>query len=362
MSPSSRKESSFLLLLLTTSLLLVAATTTKPSAPALYVFGDSLFDSGNNNLLPTLARANYLPYGVDFVKGPTGRFSNGRTVADFIAEYLGLPYAPPYLSGSAANVAGINYASGSCGILPETGNILGKCLNLNEQISLFGSTVTKKLSRQLNGTDALISHLSKSIFIVSIGSNDYINNYLQPQFYNTSNRYPPREFAQLLVNSLKERLHRLYDIGARKVIMFEIGPIGCIPSLTRTHKHDGQCVEEFNKLVIYFNDLLPTMLNNLTSTLPGSMFVDGHAHWIGYDAVTNPKKYGLVDSVNPCCKAWFNGTAGCIPLSSPCRNVDQHYFWDAYHLTQSVYSVIATRCFNGTDVCSPMNIEQLVGV
>lgn len=55
-----------------------------PLAPALYVFGDSLLDSGNNNLLPTLARADYLPYGVDFAEGSTGRFTNGRTVADYI--------------------------------------------------------------------------------------------------------------------------------------------------------------------------------------------------------------------------------------------------------------------------------------
>ena len=55
-----------------------------PLAPALYVFGDSLFDSGNNNFLPTLARANYFPYGLNFPGGVTGRFTNGRTVADFI--------------------------------------------------------------------------------------------------------------------------------------------------------------------------------------------------------------------------------------------------------------------------------------
>ena len=59
-----------------------------PLAPALYVFGDSLFDSGNNNWLPTLAKANYPPYGLSFPKGPTGRFTNGKTVADFIGMYF----------------------------------------------------------------------------------------------------------------------------------------------------------------------------------------------------------------------------------------------------------------------------------
>lgn len=55
-----------------------------PLAPALYVMGDSLFDSGNNNLLPTLAKANYMPYGHNFARGCSGRFTNGRTVVDFI--------------------------------------------------------------------------------------------------------------------------------------------------------------------------------------------------------------------------------------------------------------------------------------
>lgn len=64
--------------------LIVAPICAVPLAPALYVFGDSLLDSGNNDFLPTLAKANYFPYGADFPKGSTGRFTNGRTVADFI--------------------------------------------------------------------------------------------------------------------------------------------------------------------------------------------------------------------------------------------------------------------------------------
>lgn len=60
------------------------SSATTQLAPALYVFGDSLFDSGNNNFLPTVARANYLPYGANFVNRSTGRFTNGKTVADFI--------------------------------------------------------------------------------------------------------------------------------------------------------------------------------------------------------------------------------------------------------------------------------------
>lgn len=60
----------------------------KGLVPAIYVFGDSLIDNGNNNNLGTVSKANYLPYGIDFPKGVTGRFSNGRTIADFICKYF----------------------------------------------------------------------------------------------------------------------------------------------------------------------------------------------------------------------------------------------------------------------------------
>lgn len=56
--------------------------------PAMFVFGDSLIDNGNNNGLPTFARANYYPYGIDFRSGPTGRFCNGLTIVDEICTYI----------------------------------------------------------------------------------------------------------------------------------------------------------------------------------------------------------------------------------------------------------------------------------
>lgn len=58
----------------------------KPQVPCLFIFGDSLSDSGNNNNLHTDAKVNNLPYGIDFPLGPTGRFTNGRTSVDIISN------------------------------------------------------------------------------------------------------------------------------------------------------------------------------------------------------------------------------------------------------------------------------------
>ncbi|XWS75627.1 hypothetical protein CRYUN_Cryun01aG0107300 [Craigia yunnanensis] len=336
----------------------------KPLVPALYVFGDSLFDSGNNNLLPTIAKANYPPYGQNFVEHFTGRFTNGRTLPDFIAEFLELPYPPPYLSihNESITLSGLNYASSACGILPETGNRFGKCLSLGEQIDLFEWTIKSKLPSYFKSSKELSKYLAKSIFILTIGSNDYIQNYLEPTLSSTSQVYDPQTFAQLLIDALSKHFERLHKLGARKIIMLEIAPLGCIPHYTRKYELIGQCHEETNQIVSYFNNKLHAMLKNLTSTLQGSIFILARIHSLGHDSITNPSKYGYTDTSNPCCTTWGNGTSACIPWLVPCPNPNQHFFWDGYHNTEKGNSVAASFCFNDPEFCSPFSIRELIQI
>ena len=55
---------------------------------ALFIFGDSFFDAGNNNYIntTTLDQANFWPYGETYFQFPTGRFSDGRLISDFIGK------------------------------------------------------------------------------------------------------------------------------------------------------------------------------------------------------------------------------------------------------------------------------------
>ncbi|XP_048435322.1 GDSL esterase/lipase 7-like [Pyrus x bretschneideri] len=184
-----------------------------PIAPALYVFGDSLFDGGNNNFLPTICKADYLPYGVNLSREPLEYLPMFLSLPLslsllFLAEFLGLPYPPPYMSirGLATALKGLNYASGSCGILPETGSQCGKCLNLKDQIDLFQRTVKSDLPGQIKNNTDLLQHLSKSIFLFSVGSNDFIDNYLEPAVFDTSKRYPPQQFVQVLMDAIAHHM------------------------------------------------------------------------------------------------------------------------------------------------------------
>ncbi|KAE8009902.1 hypothetical protein FH972_006308 [Carpinus fangiana] len=110
---------------LTMAMALVAFSTQAEAARAFFVFGDSLVDNGNNNYLATTARADSPPYGIDYpTHRPTGRFSNGRNIPDFISEQIGsestLPYLSPELNGERLLV-GANFASAGIGILNDTG-------------------------------------------------------------------------------------------------------------------------------------------------------------------------------------------------------------------------------------------------
>lgn len=60
------------------------------SPTSLFIFGDSFLDVGNNNYIntSTLDQANFWPYGITFFHFPTGRFSDGRLISDFIGIYF----------------------------------------------------------------------------------------------------------------------------------------------------------------------------------------------------------------------------------------------------------------------------------
>ncbi|CAH9054931.1 unnamed protein product [Cuscuta europaea] len=93
--------------------------------PAVIGFGDSLIDQGMNNYIPTIAKCNFPPYGDDLPGGnPTGRFSNGKTPMDIIAEELGVKeLVPPYLDPNLPIEdlkTGVSFASGGCGYDPQT--------------------------------------------------------------------------------------------------------------------------------------------------------------------------------------------------------------------------------------------------
>ncbi|KAL6176662.1 hypothetical protein ACLB2K_053295 [Fragaria x ananassa] len=330
----------------------------KEMVPAMFIFGDSLIDNGNNNNLPSFAKANYPPYGIDFSGGPTGRFSNGYTMVDEIAELLGLPLIPAFSEATGDQVLhGVNYASAAAGILDITGrNFVGR-IPFAQQIKNFQTTldqITKNL-----GADDVARAIGKCIFFVGMGSNDYLNNYLMPN-YDTKNQYNAQQFADLLAQQYTHHLTRLYNLGARKFVIAGVGRMGCMPSIL-AQSPNGSCSEDVNRLVLPFNANVKTMINNLNTNLPGSKFIYIDIAQMFEDIVTNARVYGLSVANRGCCGIGRNrGQITCLPMQTPCLNRDQYVFWDAFHPTAAVNIIIGRKAFSGDlSQVYPINIQQL---
>ncbi|KAK3412227.1 hypothetical protein EUGRSUZ_I01017 [Eucalyptus grandis] len=337
---------------------------------ASFIFGDSLVDAGNNNYLQTLSKANIPPNGIDFRASggnPTGRFTNGRTIGDIVGEELGQPnYAVPFLSPNStgkAILSGVNYASGGGGILNATGRIFVNRLSLDIQVDYFNIT-RKQLDSLLGPSQAKDYLMKKSIFSITIGSNDFLNNYLLPVLsIGARASQTPDAFIDDMINHLRNQLTRLYQLDARKFVLGNVGPIGCIPyQKTINQLSSDQCVDLANQLARQYNSRLQDLLTELNENLPGATFVHANVYDLVMELITNYDNYSFTTATTACCGngGQFAGIVPCGPVSSLCSDRSTHVFWDPYHPSEAANLILAKQLVDGdTRYISPMNLRQL---
>ncbi|XP_031488634.2 GDSL esterase/lipase At4g18970-like [Nymphaea colorata] len=348
-------------------LLRMALMVMAQQVPCFFIFGDSLSDSGNNNRLLTLARADYPPYGIDFPQGPTGRFSNGLIAPDVIAELLGFEdLIPPYSQATPQMLLkGANFASAAAGIREETGRLLGARVPLRGQVEDFHDAAMV-IAEILGSEDSAAEHLSKCIFIVGMGGNDYLNNYFVPGLYPSSMQYTPEQYAAELVRSYTQHLTALYKEGARKVAIFGVGPVGCTPSALSQHSPDGEtCVEAINDAVRSFNSRLPDLVDHFNARFEGARFTYINVYAMFDDIHNKPCHYGItVTNVGCCGLGRNNGQITCLPFEVPCPNRNEYLFWDAFHPTEAVGIILGKRCFEAEKPSDayPIDIRRLAEI
>ncbi|KAK1404161.1 SGNH hydrolase-type esterase superfamily protein [Heracleum sosnowskyi] len=312
-----------------------------------FIFGDSLTEVGNNNYLQlSLAKSNFPYYGIDYKGGmSTGRFTNGRTIGDIISEKLGIPSPPPFLSLSMnddAILKGINYASGGAGILNDTGLYFIERLSFGDQIDNFNKT--KEAMKRKIGLDAAEQLCSEAMFFIGIGSNDYVNNYLQP-FLADGEQYTHDEFIGLLISTLGEQFMSLYQLGARKMVFHGLGPLGCIPSQRVKSKH-GQCLKQVNEWVLEFNSKVQKLIATLNRNLSGANLAFADTYGAVWELIHNPTAYGFKVSNTSCCNVDTSVGGLCLPNSKLCKNRTEYVFWDAFHPSDAANVVLADKFFS----------------
>ncbi|KAK8933338.1 GDSL esterase/lipase [Platanthera zijinensis] len=357
---------------------LVPLVSPAPQVPCYFIFGDSLVDNGNNNDIASLARANYLPYGIDFPSGPTGRFSNGLTTVDvivaiitsfyrnFAAELLGFDdYIPPYANTRGqALLGGANFASAAAGIREETGEQLGGRISFGGQLQNYMQAV-QQIVQILGDEDTAANYLSKCIFSVGMGSNDYLNNYFMPVVYSTSRQYTPAQYADVLIEQYSQQIRTLYNNGARKVAVIGVGQVGCSPNELAQQSSDGvTCVETINSAIQIFNNRLIQLVNQFNN-LDGAHFTFINGFGIFQDIISNPAANGLTVTNRGCCGVGRNnGQITCLPEQTPCANRREYLFWDAFHPTEAGNILIGRRSYRAQSSSDayPMDLQHLAQI
>ncbi|CAN0901010.1 GDSL esterase/lipase At5g55050 [Linum grandiflorum] len=332
--------------------------------PATFVFGDSVVDVGNNNYLPfTIAKANYPHYGVDFPsQKATGRFSNGYNPSDFLAQKMGLPAPPPYLSISSNDgnrsfpLTGLNFASSGSGIFNETGNQYGQHIPLAEQVDDYSNVYSTLIASM--GDTAAKKMVGKSLFFIEIASNDMLNYYRKSDLRK---KFTPEERFNQMASTLKSQMERLYAYGARRFIVPGLLAIGCAP-VFRVETENEECDEEMNSFCVSYNRILKSMLAEFKSDHNDSNYTYFDTSVFFMDLLHNASNYGFTETKAACCGVGtLKADFFCLPVSTYCKERSSYMFWDRIHPTQAMYRLLVDSIVDGpSKYVTPMNVRQLV--
>ncbi|KAK1429174.1 hypothetical protein QVD17_11378 [Tagetes erecta] len=340
-------EASYLkinLFILLTWVILLLSINSQPLVPALIIFGDSVVDVGNNNHLETVVKSNFPPYGRDFINhSATGRFCNGKLASDLTGESLGFTsYPPPILSKEANGknlLLGANFASAGSGYYDNTAKLYNT-ISLSKQLGYYKEYQKKLVG--IAGKANATSIIDGSIYLVSSGSSDFVQNYyVNPLLYKV---YTPDQFSHILIIAYSHFIQELYHLGARKIGVTTLPPIGCLPaSITLFGEDSNECVTKMNLVAENFNKMLNATSQTLKSKLSGLNLVVLDIYHPLFDLIQKPTDYGFFEARKACCGTGLVETSFLCNKESPgtCKNASEYVFWDGFHPSEAANKILA---------------------
>ncbi|XP_051125543.1 GDSL esterase/lipase At1g28570-like [Andrographis paniculata] len=332
-------------------------------------FGGSLSDTGND-LAPELLLGHCfstnLPYGRTYFHRPTGRFSDGRLVIDFIAQSLGLPLLKPYFPESDKDSAqrrrsfstGVNFAVSGASVLPYEFYKKMGCLDMSTNVSL--GTQMEWFRTFLAGLPDGSKYLERSLVILGpIGSNDYSHLLLSGK----STLDQMELLALEIVSHIESTIQELIKLGAVTILVPGNLPDGCKPATLFYYEksctpddYDSQngCLYWYNEHFRRHNKLLQKELQRIRELHP-------HVNIVYVDYYNNamqmylaPNQFGFGNqTLRSCCGA--GGTynynpdkqCGSSPQVTCCRDPAEYISWDGVHYTEAANRLLAQGLLQG---------------
>jgi len=292
----------------------------QPSYSELFVFGDSLTDSGNSFFV-TAGAIPAAPY-------VQGRFSNGFNFADDLSLRLfGQPLVPSFNGGTNFAVGGSTTGTANNVVPVRTGLLVQK----DSFLQTFGRTTAD----------------ANALYLVYGGSNDLFTAIDDVEHNRKDPATAEADTLRDAMANLGEIIGDLSDRGARHFLVPDLGDLGKRPSLLNTPLSSFA-----SQASAHFNDALERLLAGFSGldihTLDvRAAFDDARAGVGGFSNTTTPCYDGAITGGPP----------------SPCTDPADHLFWDDIHPSARAHALLADRPFDAVMVPEPQTwLALLVGI
>lgn len=281
----------------------------------IYVFGDSLSDTGN----VFNATAGAIPPSPTYFNG---RFSNGPVWVEYLALDLGLTFNPS-----------TNFAFGGA----TTG------------FDNIGLASLPGLQQQINGfTAANLSANPNALYIVWAGANDYFN-------YFSGGVTNPTE----TVANLSTAVTSFADVGAQNIMVVNLPDLGKFPVTTGV---DSQSSGYFSTLTNAHNSGLRATRNFLSQQIsPDINIIPLDVNSLFNRVIADPGEFGFTNVTDSCI-----GDSSVVPLNIATQPVactpDKFLFWDEIHPTTATHQLIGELAFSALQPAPVPEPSTVLGV
>lgn len=268
---------------------------------SVYVFGDSLSDSGASPS-SVLSIYNLIGGQCDPFHPCSpyyeGRYSNGQTAVEYSADAI--------LSGGSNSSNFFNFAV--AGATTGIGNYgdggsqssLGsyKLPGMAQQIGLY-------LSRFSGGVSPDALH------VVWGGANDFLT----------------QDSPQLAARNIAGYVNLLATSGADYILVPNIPNLGMTPFVQSLGTDAIIAAEGFS---VGFNNELALQLSGMAALFPATHIAQFDTFSFFNSIVQDPAAYGFT-----------NTTDACVSLPAVCTDPEAHVFWDDFHPTTQIHALVA---------------------
>ncbi|MFK5913825.1 MAG: SGNH/GDSL hydrolase family protein [Woeseiaceae bacterium] len=276
-----------------------------------YIFGDSLSDTGNLASIINIPP----PYF-------NGRITNGPVAVETLTAKLGTTATPSlHLTGGAS--IGDNFSvAGATAIPDKDGN------DLDTQILVFQAN-----HGYVSPSDAL--------YVIFLGGNDVRAALHQ------GNPIIAESILSTAASKIESAINTLYQSGARHFMVINVPNIGLIPetSLIAKALNNPLFVTQATNLTVRYNEKLHEVVKSLDKNNDIDL-IEFNLYKLFNKVFKKAEEFGFSNNTNACFESRI------LDFHPDCQygaNVDSFFFFDEIHPTQRVHAMFGEAFYNALD-------------